>query len=51
MLKKNIIEIAKKIKEPENFGGGIFNLNLNLNLIMLRKNIINNKNSTRRPKK
>jgi hypothetical protein len=49
MLKKNIIETAKKIKELENFGEGIFNLNLNL--IMLRKNIINNKNSTRRPKK
>jgi hypothetical protein len=49
MLKKNIIETAKKIKEFENFGGGIFNLNLNL--IMLLKNIINNKNSTRRPKK
>jgi hypothetical protein len=47
MLKKIIIEIAKKIKEFENFGG--FILDLNLNLIILRKNIINNKSSTRRP--
>ena len=49
MLKKIIIEIAKKIKEFENFGEFIFNLNLNL--VTLRKNIINNKSSTRRPKK
>jgi hypothetical protein len=47
MLKKIIIEIAKKIKELENLGGFIFDLNLNL--IILRKNIINNKSSTRRP--
>jgi hypothetical protein len=46
MLKKIIIEIAKKIKEFENFGWVIFDLNLNL--IILRKNIINNKSSTRR---
>jgi hypothetical protein len=49
MLKKIIIEIAKKVKELENFGGFIFNLNLNL--IMFLKNIINNKSSKRRPKK
>jgi hypothetical protein len=51
MLKRSIIESAKKIKEFANFGGFILILILNLNLIILLKKKINIRNSITRPKK
>jgi hypothetical protein len=47
MLKKTIIESAKKIKLLGNFGA--FKLNINLNLIILVKNLKIRKNSRIRP--